>query len=127
MSTSRRTEDEVTVLAHLLDHADELGEGPVELVEDTVEEGRRHVSVHAQQLCHVLLQQQRRTRLCTNHTRAHWVTCRAATASGEGAAGGTKIGGAEGGAGPSAEEQREEKEQHHSAPACPQTSWDLCS
>lgn len=64
----------VTVLAHLLDHANELREGPVELVQDAVEEGRRHVFVHAQQLCHVFLQQQRRTGLCTNHTRAHRVT-----------------------------------------------------
>lgn len=48
---------------HLLDHPDELGEGPVELVQDAVEEGRRHVPVHAQQLRHVLLQQQRRTGL----------------------------------------------------------------
>lgn len=57
-----------TVLAHLLDHADELGEGPVELVEDAVEEGGGHVFVHTQQLRHVSLQQQRRTRLCTNQT-----------------------------------------------------------
>lgn len=67
------------MLAHLLDHANELRESPVELVQDTVEEGRRHVFVHAQQLGHVLLQQQRWTRLCTNHTRAHVVTSGAAT------------------------------------------------
>lgn len=70
---------DVTMLAHLLDHANELRESPVELVQDAVEEGRRHVFVHAQQLGHVLLQQQRWTRLCTNHTRAHVVTSGAAT------------------------------------------------
>lgn len=43
---------------HLLDHADELGEGPVELVEDTVEEGGGHVFVQTKQLRHVSLQQQ---------------------------------------------------------------------
>lgn len=62
------------LLAHLLDHSNELGESPVELVQDAVEEGRRHVFVHAQQLCHVFLKQQRWTRLCTNHTKAHMVT-----------------------------------------------------
>lgn len=67
------------MLAHLLDHANELRESPVQLVQDAVEEGRRHVFVHAQQLGHVLLQQQRWTRLCTNHTRAHVVTSGAAT------------------------------------------------
>lgn len=56
------------MLAHLLDHADELGEGPVELVQDAVEEGGGHVFVHTQQLRHVSLQQQRRTGLCTNRT-----------------------------------------------------------
>lgn len=48
---------------YLLDHADELGEGPVELVQDAVQEGGGHVFVNAQQLRHVSLQQQRRTRL----------------------------------------------------------------
>ena len=44
--------------AYLLYHAYELGEGPVELVEDAVEEGGGHVFVHAQQLRHVPLEQQ---------------------------------------------------------------------
>lgn len=52
-----------SVFSYLLDHADELGEGPVELVQDAVEEGGGHVLVHAQQLRHVPLQQQRRARL----------------------------------------------------------------
>ena len=42
-------------MTHLLDHADELREGPVELVEDTVEEAGRQVRVLAQQVRHVLL------------------------------------------------------------------------
>lgn len=51
---------------YLLDHADELGEGPVELVEDAVEERGTHVLVGAQQRRHVSLQQQRRAGLWTN-------------------------------------------------------------
>lgn len=49
---------------HLLDHADELREGPVELVEDAVEEAGRHVRILAQQVCHVLLQQGGGAGLC---------------------------------------------------------------
>lgn len=44
-------------IAHLLDHADELGEGPVELVKDTVEEAGCYIRPLSQQVRHVLLQQ----------------------------------------------------------------------
>lgn len=48
---------------HLLNHANELGEGPVELVQDTVEEAGGQVTVTAEQVCHVPLQQGGGTRL----------------------------------------------------------------
>lgn len=48
---------------HLLNHANELGEGPVELVQDTVEEAGGQVAVAAEQVCHVPLQQGGGTRL----------------------------------------------------------------
>lgn len=51
-------------MTHLLDHANELGEGPVELVEDTVEEAGGHVRALPQQVCHVLLQQGGGAGLC---------------------------------------------------------------
>lgn len=59
-----RTGPQGPTATHLLDHADELGEGPVELVEDAVEEAGRHVRVLAQQVCHVLLQQGGGAGLC---------------------------------------------------------------
>lgn len=61
-------------ILHLLDHADELREGPVQLVQDAIEEGGGHIFVHTQQLCHVSLQQQWRTRLWTNQMtgRGEW-------------------------------------------------------
>lgn len=51
-------------MTHLLDHANELREGPVELVEDTVEEAGGHVRTLPQQVCHVLLQQGGGAGLC---------------------------------------------------------------
>ena len=51
-------------MTHLLDHADKLREGPVELVEDTVEEAGCHVRTLPQQVCHVLLQQGGGAGLC---------------------------------------------------------------
>lgn len=52
--------------SYLLDHSDEFREGPVELVQDAVEERCSHIFVRTQQLRHVSLQQQRRARLWTN-------------------------------------------------------------
>lgn len=52
-----------TVHTHLLNHANELGEGPVQLVEDAVEEAGGQVTVAAEQVCHVPLQQGGGTRL----------------------------------------------------------------
>lgn len=49
--------------AHLLNHTDELGESPVQLVEDAVEEAGGQVAVATEQVCHVPLQQGGGTRL----------------------------------------------------------------
>lgn len=58
-------------VTHLLDHADELREGPVELVEDAVEEAGRHIGTLPQQLRHVLLKQGRGAGLCGGKGRQH--------------------------------------------------------
>lgn len=72
--------------AHLLNHADELGESPVELVEDAVEEAGGQVPVAAQQVCHVPLQQGGGARLC-KHTQLQQPAPRAATGLGQEQAG----------------------------------------
>lgn len=51
------------VHTHLLNHANELRECPVQLVQDAVEEAGGQVAVAAEQVCHVLLQQGGGTRL----------------------------------------------------------------
>lgn len=69
--------------AYLLNHANELGESPVQLVEDAVQEAGGQVTVAVEQVCHVPLQQGGGTRLCEQTGTAQWHGHRVATDLGQ--------------------------------------------
>ena len=56
------------IQSYLLKHPNEFGESPIQLYEDGVDELGRHFLVLCEELTNLLLEQERRARICAKRT-----------------------------------------------------------